>query len=140
MFDHIDSHGKMIQLSHVQLDHDVRYSDYQSGNIVHSFANVNIAPLSYITDRELKMRANSLAYSQYKQEKREYTRYQAKKKLLWFTTVVKCKVFVNKLKKRRLETKKLREQMEREQESELMNQASLAKEFLVINNSDSPVT
>ncbi len=72
-------------------------------------------PLTYITQHELKARANSLAYAKYKLIKRENARKAAKRKLLLVMTIVKCKAFVNKLKARvelrRAEKKRLEEEM-----------------------------
>ena len=45
----------------------------------------------------MKERAQTLAYGQYKKEKRELAKHEAKKKLMWIMSVVKCKHFVNKI-------------------------------------------
>jgi len=46
-----------------------------------------------------------LAFSKYKFEIRERAKYNAKRKFLWFMAIVKCKVFVTRLKKKWLESK-----------------------------------
>lgn len=76
---------------------------------------MNFHPLTYITQNELKARANSLAYAKYKLVKRENAKKAAKRKLLLIMCIVKCKVFVNKLKlkveQRRAEKKRLEEDL-----------------------------
>lgn len=137
MFERIDSRGQMMKLNKVELNHSIRYQDTLTNQIVYSFAEINISPLSYLTDQDLKLRANSLAHSQYKKEKREYARHVAKKKLFWIMSVVKAKLFANKLKKRvqmKRELRRQREQMELEQET-LITSTMLHKDtFEPFNN------
>jgi hypothetical protein len=64
---------------------------------------MNFHPLTYITQHDLKARANSLAYAKYKLIKRENARKLAKKKYLFIMTVVKVKAFINILKRRILQ-------------------------------------
>ena len=99
-----------MHVRRTKLQHQVRFTDSQTQAAVYSFATVNLDAGTYLTQQELKERAKSLAHSQYKKEKREYARHVAKKKLLWIMAVVKCKVFVDKLKKKWLEGKTLRQQ------------------------------
>ena len=113
-FDRLDSRGKQMRVRRARLQHEIRYTDSQTQATAYSFATVNLDPSTYLTQQELKQRAKSLAHSQYKSEKREYARHVAKKKLLWIMAVVKCKVFVSKLKKRAQETRERKQQEERE--------------------------
>lgn len=70
------------------------------GEIGYPYSTLNFHPMTYITQHELKQRANSLAYAKYKLIKRENARKQAKRKLMWIMCIVKCKAFANKLKAR----------------------------------------
>ena len=105
IFDRLDSRGKMIQVRRTGIRHDIRFMDPNKGP-EYKFATIDIDHNLYLTPNELKQRANSLAYSQYKKEKREMARRAARKKLLWIMSIVKCKSFVNKLKKRVEERRK----------------------------------
>ena len=84
------------------------------GEIGYPFSTINFHPLTYISQHELKARANSLAYAKYKLIKRENAKKAAKRKLLLVMCIVKCKAFVNKLKarveQRRAEKKRLEEE------------------------------
>lgn len=73
--------------------------------VVYSFAKINFDPRTQLTNKELQIRADSLAFSKYKFEIRERAKYNAKRKFLWFMAIVKCKVFVTRLKKKWLESK-----------------------------------
>ena len=86
---------------------ELRY--HEAGSNVVSIANVNLYPHSYLTTDELKNRAQSLAHSQYKMEKRAYAKHRAKKQVLQMMVVVKCKLFINKLKKKWAQTKLLKQ-------------------------------
>jgi len=108
-----------MRIRRARLQHEIRYTDSQTQATAYSFATVNLDPSTYLTQQELKQRAKSLAHSQYKSEKRAYARHVAKKKLLWIMAVVKCKVFVSKLKRaaqatRERENRERRHQEERE--------------------------
>ena len=70
------------------------------------YSTYNLHPLSYVSQHELKARANSLAYARYKLIKRESARKAAKRKRLFIMSVVKCRAFATKLKER---VKKARE-------------------------------
>jgi hypothetical protein len=70
------------------------------------YSTYNLHPLSYVSQHELKARANSLAYARYKLIKREAARKAAKRKRLFIMAVVKCRAFATKLKER---VKKARE-------------------------------
>jgi hypothetical protein len=84
------------------------------GEIGYPYSTLNFHPLTYITQHELKARANSLAYAKYKLVKRENARKAAKRKLMLVMCIVKCKAFVNKLKTRvevrRAERRRLEEE------------------------------
>lgn len=103
-----------MKIRRTELRHDIRFVDRINGVAVSSFATVNIDPNKYLSMKELKNRANTLAYAQYKKEKREFARHAAQKKILWIMSIVKCKVFVNKLKKKWMETKARKEQEAKE--------------------------
>ena len=77
------------------------------------YSTFNLHPLSYVTQHDLKARANSLAYARYKLIKREAAKRTAKKKRLMLMTVVKCKAFANIMKDRII---KARERRRREEE------------------------
>lgn len=70
------------------------------------------------TTKELSERAQSLAYSQYKKLKRHQAKEMAKRRLLWIMSIVKCKVFATKLKKKWKIMKEKREADERFEEEE----------------------
>ena len=86
----------------------MRYTDQNMGDdgVVYSFAKINFDPRTQLTNKELQIRADSLAFSKYKFEIRERAKYNAKRKFLWFMAIVKCKVFVTRLKKKLQESKK----------------------------------
>ena len=84
------------------------------------YSSFNLHPLSYISQHELKARANSLAYARYKLIKREAARKMAKKKRLLIMTVVKCKAFATKMKER---IKKARQRRIREAEEQKLIEA-----------------
>ena len=63
VFERLDSRGKIQKLRKTQFQHGFRFIDHTTGAIVSSFATVNINPNMYLGVKELKMRANSLAYS-----------------------------------------------------------------------------
>ena len=100
---------------------------------------MNFHPLTYITQHELKARANSLAYAKYKLIKREQAKKAAKRKLLLIMCIVKCKAFVNKLKARvemrRAERKKAedeqrirenrRKRIKQQEQQRLMDKSSI---------------
>ena len=88
----------------------MRYIDH--GNYVYSFSRVNLDHHVSLTHNELKDRASTLAHSHYKMEKRQYAKYMAKKRLMWIMSVVKAKLFVNKLKKKWQQTKSRKAQEE----------------------------
>lgn len=62
-YERVDSRGKLITFSKTAMNHGLRYVDATSQQPVSSFATVNIDPLKYLSVKELKHRANSLAYS-----------------------------------------------------------------------------
>eukprot|EP00347_Sterkiella_histriomuscorum_P011501 403372213 len=107
-FERLDSRGKRIKIRRVHVQQEVL------GEIGYPFSTINFHPLTYITQHELKARANSLAYSKYKLIKRENAKKAAKRKLLLIMCIVKCKSFVNKLKARvelrRAEKKRMEEE------------------------------
>lgn len=84
------------------------------GEIGYPFSTLNFHPLTYISQHELKARANSLAYSKYKLVKRENAKKAAKRKLMLIMSIVKCKAFINKLKskveQRRAEKRRIEEE------------------------------
>ena len=80
------------------IDQGVRYFDTYSNTHINSFAVIDIDPKMYLTIKELKQRANTLSYAQYKREIREYQKHLARKKMLWVMSVVKAKVFIKRLK------------------------------------------
>ena len=102
-----DARGKKLAVRRVHLDHKVRYIDPIQNCEVYSFADINLKQNTYLTTQELNQRAQSLAYSIYKLEKRAMAKKAAKKKLLWIMAVVKCKVFVTKLKRKWMMSKML---------------------------------
>jgi hypothetical protein len=73
-------------------------------------------PLSYVSQHELKARANSLAYARYKLIKRESARKAAKRKRLFFMAIVKSRAFATKLKER---VKKARERRSLEEKARI---------------------
>ncbi len=84
----------------------IRYWDPVNSAYVYSFSQINLDASTYPTLKELNQRASSLAFNHYKLEKRELAKHIAKKKLMWIMAVVKCKSFVNKLKKKWQTTKR----------------------------------
>lgn len=90
------------------------------------YSTYNLHPLSYISQHELKARANSLAYTRYKLIKREAARRMAKKKRLLIMTVVKCKAFATKMKARII---KARERRRREAEEKMVLDARSRKKI-----------
>ena len=83
-----------MKIRRVNEEHGMRYYDDRIGSWVYSFANINIKGNTLPTQKELSLRAKTLAYGQYKKEKRLYSKHQAKKKLLWIMSVVKARQFV----------------------------------------------
>lgn len=113
-FERLDSRGKRIKIRRVHVLQEVL------GEIGYPYSTMNFHPLTYISQHELKARANSLAYAKYKLIKRENAKKMAKKKLLLIMTVVKCKAFVTKLKARVLisrEAKKKKDEEDRIRDS-----------------------
>ena len=89
------------------------------GEVGYPFSTLQFHPLTYITQNELKTRANSLAYAKYKLIKREMARKAAKRKLMLIMCIVKCKAFINKLKARvearRAEKKRIEEELKQKE-------------------------
>ena len=77
-----------------------------------------------------------MAFSKYKFEIRERAKYNAKRKFLWFMAIVKCKVFVTRLKKKWLESKENArvEREERELEARQRLDSSVNYNSNVANN------
>jgi hypothetical protein len=80
------------------------------------YSTYNLHPLSYVSQHELKARANSLAYARYKVLKRESARKAAKRKRLFFMAIVKSRAFATKLKER---VKKARERRALEEKARI---------------------
>jgi hypothetical protein len=80
------------------------------------YSTYNLHPLSYVSQHELKARANSLAYARYKLIKRESARKAAKRKRLFFMAIVKSRAFATKLKER---VKKARERRALEEKARI---------------------
>ena len=80
------------------------------------YSTYNLHPLSYVSQHELKARANSLAYARYKVLKRESARKAAKRKRLFFMAIVKSRAFATKLKER---VKKARERRSLEEKARI---------------------
>ena len=76
------------------------------GERVPCYATTGLAYTSYLTNNELKLRANSMAHSQYKAERRDKTRKESRKRLNWFRNIILAQIFVSKLKKRWEQSKK----------------------------------
>jgi len=72
------------------------------------YSTFDLHPLSYVSQHELKARANSLAYARYKLIKREAARKAAKRKRLLIMAVVKVKAFIDKLKARVVKSRERR--------------------------------
>jgi len=70
--------------------------------------------MTFITQQDLKKRADSLVFSKYKQIKKEAAKKEAQKRLNWFMSIVKCKAWVNKCKKA-VANRKAREAKEEEE-------------------------
>lgn len=64
---------------------------------------------SYLTRDEMKIRAKSLAYAQYRKLRQEESKAKAHRKLMFLLVVVKCKAFATRMKRRILERRRLRE-------------------------------
>ncbi|CDW77124.1 UNKNOWN [Stylonychia lemnae] len=141
-FERLDSRGKRIKIRRVHVHQEVM------GEIGYPFSTMNFHPLTYITQHELKARANSLAYAKYKLVKRENAKKAAKRKLLLIMCIVKCKSFVNKLKARvqirRAEKKKIEEEQRRKEnrrknikeQQRLMERSSIADETQSSRNTE----
>lgn len=99
-YERLDSRGKKILIRRIGLQHEIRYCDPELQDYVYSYAKVNLDPSTYLSTQELKARATSFAHYQYKNEKREIQRIQQKKRYFWFVSIVKCIVFVKKIKKK----------------------------------------
>ena len=108
-FERLDSRGKRLKIRRVHVLQELM------GEIGYPYSTINFHPYSYISQHELKARANSLAYAKYKLIKRENARNAAKKKLMLVMTVVKCKSFATKLKARVV----LRREQRRKEEEEV---------------------
>lgn len=87
----MDSKGKHMRIRRVYEDHDMRYYDPGLQTMIYSFAKINIQGNTLPTQKELSLRAKTLAYGQYKKEKRLYAKHQAKKKLQWIMSIVKAR-------------------------------------------------
>ena len=53
----------MMHVRKTNIKQDIRFVDSQTGVVAYSFATVNIDPKLYLTQKELKQRANTLAYA-----------------------------------------------------------------------------
>jgi hypothetical protein len=107
------------------------------------YSTFNLHPLSYISQHELKARANSLAYARYKLIKREAARRAARRKRLLIMTVVKCKAFANKMKARVLkarERRALEEKARLELEARNKKRLEAAKHFEKLAREDPSLT
>ena len=60
-FERIDSRGKKMKLRRTKLSYDIRFPDPVMRYF--SFATINFDSEKLLTQKELKLRANSLAYS-----------------------------------------------------------------------------
>lgn len=67
---------------------------------------------SYLTRDEMKLRAKSLAYAQYRKLRQEESKAKAHRKLMFLLVVVKCKAFATRMKRRIIEKRRLREEAE----------------------------
>lgn len=118
-FERLDSRGKMIKIRrlHAHQEHldGLNFGAFSGEMLTYPYSTFNLHPLSYVTQHDLKARANSLAYSKYKMIKRENAKKMAKKKRLMLMTVVKCKAFANIMKDRILKARERRRREEEEQ-------------------------
>jgi len=55
------------------------------------YAEANFMESTLITQQDLKQRAQSMAFSKYKQIKREVHKKEAQRRLNWFLSIVKAK-------------------------------------------------
>ena len=74
-FDRIDSKGKRIQIRRVDEEYELRYYEPSLSRYIHSFAKINIQGNTLPTQKELSLRAKTLAYGQYKKEKRLFAKH-----------------------------------------------------------------
>ena len=118
LFEKFDSRGKLMTFRQTGIDQGVRYFDTYSNTHINSFAVIDIDPKMYLTIKELKQRANTLSYAQYKREIREYQKHLARKKMLWVMSVVKAKVFIKRLKQ--IWERQKEEEKQRAKEEQLM--------------------
>lgn len=117
-FERLDSRGKKMVIRQIVARQEERYQE--NGQTVYSIACVNLEPSTYLSFQEMRDRAQSLAHSQYKMEKRAYAKHVAKKRVLWMMAVVKCKLFAKKLKEKWLKSKELKELQDYEEENNLL--------------------
>lgn len=119
-FERLDSRGKMIKIRRVHATNEdlvmLQFAPHMAPNevLTYPYSTFDLHPLSYVTQHDLKARANSLAYARYKLIKREAARRQAKKKRLMIMTVVKCKAFANIMKERIVRARERRKREEEE--------------------------
>jgi|LauGreDrversion4_2_1035121.scaffolds.fasta_scaffold201939_2 hypothetical protein len=104
-----------IRRLHAHQEHldGLNFGGFAGEILTYPYSTFDLHPLSYVTQHDLKARANSLAYSRYKLIKRETAMKMAKKKRLMIMTVVKCKAFATIMKERII---KARERRKREEE------------------------
>ena len=103
-----DSRGKKMKLRRGKVVHpNLRH-------ISQSYAVANFHPNSYITQKDLKLRATSVVYGKYKQIKREFVIMEQQRRLNWFRSIVTAKKFSKLLLTRAKERIELREAYERE--------------------------
>ena len=62
-------------------------------NIAESFATINFNPNTYITQKDLKLRATSIVYGHYKDLKRKAAVHEQQRRLNWFRSIVIAKKF-----------------------------------------------
>ena len=101
-----DSRGKKMKLRRGKVVHPTLR------HISQSYSVVNFHPNSYITQKDLKLRATSVVYGKYKQIKREFAIMEQQRRLNWFRSIVIAKKFSKQLLRRARE--KIEERIERD--------------------------
>mmetsp|Transcript_23364 Transcript_23364/g.31296 ORF Transcript_23364/g.31296 Transcript_23364/m.31296 type:complete len:120 (-) Transcript_23364:159-518(-) len=86
-WERFDSRGKKMKLRRVKVAHP------PMRHIPESFAVINFNPNTYITQKDLKLRATSIVYGHYKDLKRKAAVHEQQRRLNWFRSIVIAKKF-----------------------------------------------